>query len=162
MTCGITVAPTIETASSAAPPGSFGTSTPPATAPAGGRAMTSSRMNAITTTPTSTVIAASSRRKPPTSIARTANVARAASKAETQIDRPNTRFSPSAAPVNSARSVAMATTSACSHRNMTWLRGSRSRHISGRDMPVAMPSLADIDWMSMAIRFAVSTTQPRA
>jgi len=37
-------------------------------------------------------------------------------------------------------------------------RGNRSRHISGRLRPVAMPSLALSAWMSIAIRFASSTT----
>ena len=36
--------------------------------------------------------------------------------------------------------------------------GSWSRQTSGRLRPVAMPSLALIDWTSMAIRFAASTT----
>jgi hypothetical protein len=162
MTCGITVAPTMETASSAAPPGSRGVNTPPATAAAGGRASSSSRQNATTTTPTSAVIAASSRRKPPTSIVRTANAAIAASSAEIHSGSPKTRCSPSAAPVNSARSVAIATASACSQRKTTTRRSRRSRHTSGRERPVAMPSLADRVCTSIAIRFAPSTTQPSA
>ena len=162
MTCGITVAPTIDTASSAAPPGSRGMSAPSATAPAGGRLIRTSRQNATKTMPTSAVMAASIRRKPLTSIASTAKVARAASRADTHIDRPNTRCRPSAAPVNSARSVAIATASACSHRKTTSRRGSRSRQTSGRDSPVAMPSLADRVCTSIAIRLAPSTTQPRA
>ena len=162
MTCGITVAPTIETASSAAPPGSRGSKTPAATAPACGLLSSSSRANAATTTPTSAAIAASIRRKPPTSIASTANVAAPASSADTHSGRPKTRLSPSAAPVNSARSVAIATASACSHKTMTTPRGSRSLQASGSDMPVAMPSLADSVCTSIAIRFAVSTTQPSA
>ena len=52
----------------------------------------------------------------------------------------------------------MATASACSHSSTTTRDGSRSRHTSGRLRPVAMPSLALIDWTSMAIRFAASTT----
>ena len=38
-------------------------------------------------------------------------------------------------------------------------RENRSRHTSGRFIPVAIPSLALIDWISIAIRFATSTTQ---
>ena len=34
----------------------------------------------------------------------------------------------------------------------------RSRHISGRLRPVATPSLALSAWISMAIRFALTTT----
>ncbi len=37
-------------------------------------------------------------------------------------------------------------------------RGKRSRHTSGRFLPVAMPSFALIDWISIAIRFATTTT----
>jgi hypothetical protein len=160
MTCGITVAPTIETASSAAPSGIRGSSAPAATAAGGGLLLKISRPNASTTTPTSEVIAASSRRKPPTSMASTANVPSPASTAQVSSGSPTTRCSPSAAPVNSARSVAIATASACSHSSTTALRGSRSRHTSGRLHPVAMPSLALSDWTSMAIRLAVSTTHP--
>ena len=64
-----------------------------------------------------------------------------------------------AAPTNSARSVAMAISSAWIHRKMTTGRGNRSRQTSARFWPVAMPSLALSDWMSMAIRLAASTTQ---
>ena len=38
-------------------------------------------------------------------------------------------------------------------------RGKRSRQTSGRFMPVAIPSFALIDWISIAIRFAARTTQ---
>jgi hypothetical protein len=49
-------------------------------------------------------------------------------------------------------------TSACTHsRNVTGL-GKRARHTSGKFMPVAIPSFADIDWMSMAIRLETRIT----
>ncbi len=57
-----------------------------------------------------------------------------------------------AAPMNSARSVAMAMSSACNQSKRVRGLGRRSRQTSGRFLPVAIPSLADIDWMSMAIR----------
>ena len=60
--------------------------------------------------------------------------------------------------MNSARSVAIAMTSACTQRNRVTALGNRSRQTSGRFLPVAIPSLADIDWMSIAIRFAVRIT----
>ena len=60
---------------------------------------------------------------------------------------------------NSARSVAIAIASACSHSSTTRRNESRSRQTSGRLRPVAMPSLALSVWTSMAIRFAASTTQ---
>ena len=71
---------------------------------------------------------------------------------------PNSRLSPSAAPTTSARSVAIATTSAWSQRPIEARRGKFSRQSSGRFLPVAMPSLADWVWISIAIRFAASTT----
>jgi hypothetical protein len=67
--------------------------------------------------------------------------------------------SPSAAPVNSARSVAIATASACAQRNHVTGRGKRSRATSARFCPVAIPSLAESDWTTIAITFAMSTTQ---
>ena len=74
---------------------------------------------------------------------------------------PVIRLIPIAAPTNSAMSVAIAISSACTQsRNVTG-RENRSRHTSGRFIPVAIPSLALIDWMSIAIRFATRTTQRR-
>ena len=80
------------------------------------------------------------------------------SRAAMKSGMPNRRFRPSAAPTNSARSVAIAISSAWTHKKKTTGRGKRSRHTSGRLRPVAMPSLALIDWMSIAIRLAASTT----
>ena len=87
------------------------------------------------------------------------NAATPVSTPETHMDSPKTMCRPRAAPTNSARSVAIATASACSHSSTTARNGSRSRQTSGRLRPVAMPSLALSDWMSMAIRLAASTTQ---
>jgi hypothetical protein len=63
--------------------------------------------------------------------------------------------------MNSARSVAMAMISACTQSPNETGFAKRSRHTSGRFLPVAMPSLADIDWMSIAIRFEVRITHRR-
>ena len=71
---------------------------------------------------------------------------------------PKSRFSPSAAPMNSARSVAIAITSAWIHREMVTGVGNFARHTSGRFMPVAMPSLALMVWISIAIRFETRIT----
>ena len=70
--------------------------------------------------------------------------------------------SPSAAPTNSARSVAIATSSACTQRNHVTGRGNRSRATSARFCPVAIPSFAESDCTTIAIRFAMSTTQSSA
>ena len=71
---------------------------------------------------------------------------------------PNSRFSAIAPPITSARSVAIATNSACTHIPRDTGRGNRSRHSSGRLLPVASPSFADRVWMSMASRLAPMIT----
>jgi len=64
----------------------------------------------------------------------------------------------SAAPTNSARSVAIATASACTHNSRFVRRPSRARHISGRLRPVARPSFEDRYCTTMAIRFDMTMT----
>ena len=75
---------------------------------------------------------------------------------------PNSRFRPIAAPMNSAMSVAIAISSACTHRPTVTHRGKRSRHISARLRSVAIPSFADRYWISIAIRLASTTTHRSA
>ena len=60
--------------------------------------------------------------------------------------------------MNSARSVAMATASAWSHRKMRVGFEKVDALTSARLWPVAMPSLALIVWMSIAIRFEARMT----
>ena len=72
---------------------------------------------------------------------------------------PKSRLSAIAAPTNSARSVAIAMSSACTQRPHVTGRGKCSRHSSGRLRPVAMPIFADRFWISIAIRFAARMTQ---
>ena len=159
MTGGITVAPTMLTASRAeSPPANCGTNIPCATPPADGWLRSRSRTNANTITATNPVIAASSRRNPHTCRPRMMNAATPVSSAEIHKENPKTRCRPRAAPTNSARSVAMATASACSQSTTTRRNGRWSLHSSGRLLPVAIPHLALSDWISMAIRFAASTT----
>jgi hypothetical protein len=71
---------------------------------------------------------------------------------------PNSRLRAMAAPTNSARSVAMAISSACTQSPNDTARGKRSRQSSGRLRPVAIPTLAERNWISMAIRFAARIT----
>ncbi len=71
---------------------------------------------------------------------------------------PKSRFSAIAAPTNSARSVAMAISSAWTQRPLDTGRGKCSRHSSGRLFPVTTPTFADRYWMSMAIRLATRIT----
>ena len=71
---------------------------------------------------------------------------------------PKSRWKPSAAPTNSARSQAIATASACSQRKMRTGSEKRSALISARLSPVAIPSLALIVWISIAIRFEARMT----
>ncbi len=63
-----------------------------------------------------------------------------------------------AAPTNSARSVAIAISSACTQRPIETGRGKCSRQSSARFLPVTMPTLADRYWISIAIRLAARIT----
>ena len=71
---------------------------------------------------------------------------------------PNSRLMPTAAPTNSARSVAIAMTSACSHSSALARRPNRSRHSSGRLRPVASPALEVRYCTKTAIRLAITIT----
>ena len=72
---------------------------------------------------------------------------------------PNSRFSATAPPITSARSVAIATSSACSQyaRRAHGLR-MRPPSTSGRLRPVTMPSFAERYWMSQAMTLPSTTT----
>jgi len=61
-------------------------------------------------------------------------------------------------PALGGESVAMATTSAWIQSAMLARGEKRARQTSGRFLRVAMPSFALIDWTSIAIRFAATTT----
>ena len=87
------------------------------------------------------------------------NATTAVMKPEVSGLRPKSRFSAMAAPTNSARSVAMAMTSACIHSAQVTGRGKCSRASSGRLWEVAMPVLADRYCTSIAMRFARTMTQ---
>ena len=72
---------------------------------------------------------------------------------------PSSSSKPIAAPRNSASSVAIAITSACTQSRNDVRRENRSRQTSGRFRRVAMPSLAESVWISIAIRFEATITQ---
>ena len=61
--------------------------------------------------------------------------------------------------MNSAMSVDMEISSACTHIPIDSRRGKCSRKFSGRLRSVTMPSFAERYWITIAIRFAASTTQ---
>ena len=71
---------------------------------------------------------------------------------------PKSRLRAIAAPTNSARSVAMAISSAWIHNPSDARRGKCSRQSSGRFLPVAMPTFAERFWISIAIRLAATST----
>jgi hypothetical protein len=71
---------------------------------------------------------------------------------------PKSRLSATAAPTNSARSVAIVTSSACTQSRPVTGRGQCSRHSCGRLRPVTMPSLADRYWTNIAMRLALTIT----
>ena len=136
-----------------------GTNRCEATSPPSGFAQKISNPKQSRTTPTSAAIAASRRRKPRCCSARIAKAPAPAISAAGNSAIPNRRLSPSAAPTTSAMSVAIATTSACTQRPIEARREKFSRQSSGRFFPVAIPSFADWVWISIAIRFAATTTQ---
>ncbi len=72
---------------------------------------------------------------------------------------PKSRLSPSAAPTNSARSVAIATISAWTQSIRFQEVGNASRQSSGRLCPVAMPTFEVRYWTITAIRLAMTMTQ---
>ena len=65
---------------------------------------------------------------------------------------------PMAAPRNSARSVAIAAASAASQSPIRIRRVVFARIAWGSVRPDAMPSLAESDWMRIAIRFEATST----
>ena len=76
----------------------------------------------------------------------------------TNSGRPNSSFSAIAPPITSARSVAMAITSACMKNMKRPASPSRSPKISGKLLPVTMPSFADWYWMSTLMQLANTST----
>src|SRR3954451_4600661 len=72
---------------------------------------------------------------------------------------PSSSCSAIAPPSTSARSVAMVTTSAWAQSRTRGTRPYRSRHISGSERPVTVPSFAERYCTSMAARPAATTTQ---
>ena len=162
MTCGMQVAPRMPTASrTLSVPSKPGTRRPWPTPGHAGSACSTWNPNATTMTPTKAAITASSRRNPRAWRARIPKAAMPVRTAAGKSGRPVSRLMPIAAPTNSAMSVAIAITSAWTQSRNVTRRGKRARHTSGRFRPVAIPSFALIDWISIAIRFAASTTQRR-
>ena len=74
---------------------------------------------------------------------------------------PSSSLMPTAAPRNSARSVAIAISSAWTQRPIEVRREYCSRQTSGRLRPVAMPSFAESVWISIAIRLEATMTQTK-
>ena len=159
----MTVAPMIPTARSVASEfGSVGTNTPRATPdPETGERRTSIA-NPPTIAPTSAVITASPRLQPRSWSASTPNATTAVMSPDRKSGNEKRIARPSAAPVNSARSVAIAIASAWIQRKYVIRGEKRSRQTSARFLPVAIPSFADNDWTIIAIRFAASTTHRSA
>lgn len=71
---------------------------------------------------------------------------------------PKRRLKATAAPKNSAKSVAIATISATTHSAHVTGRRNCALIVSGRLRPVAIPSLAESAWISIAIRFDATMT----
>ena len=135
-------------------PGTKPRSTPPASGPM----CSASYRKPSRITPKRPAIASSKRRWPRVCSPRIAKATTLVISPAANSGTPNRRLSAIAAPTNSARSVAIAISSAWTHRPQVTGRGKCSRHSSGRLRPVAMPTLADRYWMSIAIRFAARIT----
>ena len=110
-------------------------------------------------TPTKAAITASKVRRPRRCNPRITKVQMPVMTAAGKSAIPKSRWNPSAAPRNSARSVAIAISSACTQRPRDVLRENWSRQTSGRLRPVAIPSFAESVWISIAIRFETRITQ---
>ncbi|GAP60749.1 hypothetical protein AHiyo1_43350 [Arthrobacter sp. Hiyo1] len=158
----MTVAPSIEAASSrVSGPSKCGTR--PARTPAGdgGRTMSPAR-NPMVITASRPMITSSKRCCVRWSwIARIPIETAPTIRAPTGRGRRNRSWSATAPPTTSARSVASATTSAWSQKRRRPRGRRRSLRSSGSVRPVTIPSLADWYWMSMAIPFAIASTQMR-
>ena len=74
---------------------------------------------------------------------------------------PKRRLSAIAPPITSARSVAAATTSACSQNRIRLCGRRRSPRSAGSDFPVTMPNFAERYWTSMAERFERISTHTK-
>jgi hypothetical protein len=115
----------------------------------------------MTMTPTMAAMTASSGLKPRRCNSSIPKAPTAVSRPAGKSGIPKSRLRARAAPINSARSVAIAMISACTHsKNVTGL-GKRARQTSGKFLPVAIPNFADIDWMSMAIKLETRITHKR-
>ena len=133
MTCGITVAPRIPVASrTLSVPSKPGHEQPAAMPAASGLACVTSKPKATTTTPTRPAITASSRRKPRRCSARITKAPAPAIRPAGKSGIPNRRLRPSAAPTNSARSVAIATSSAWTQSPREVRRVNSDRQTSGQ------------------------------
>ncbi len=157
----MTVAPMIPTAISRASPSKLGENRSSAIFPGSGVTASSSKANATTITPTKTAITASSCRNPDAWSARIVNAAATAITAPHPSGIPKSRLRPRAAPSTSARSVAIAITSAWTQSPKLTRRERLSRQTSARLRPVAIPSFAESVWTSIAMRFAASTAHSR-
>ena len=160
MACGMIVAPRIDAASSTEfVPSNRGTS-PLATAPASGGAKKTPAVKPTVMISTSAKITRSNVRGPrrvctvSTIIEMTPVIT-----PPVRRGRPKSRLSATAPPMISARSVAIATSSACSqYSRLASGRCRRAPRSSGRLVPVTMPSLAERYWISQAITLPARTT----
>ncbi len=159
MACGITVAPSIDAAiNTVAVPLKRGIR-PEATCTGFGGSMNRPAMKPNVITSSNAMIIFSNRRwvGPFWKISSTVDTA-PMTQPPTNSGRPNSSFSAIAPPITSARSVAMAITSACMKNMYRPASPKRSPRISGRLRPVTMPSLADWYWMSTLMQFASTST----
>ena len=120
-----------------------------------------SKTNPSITSDSRAMMASSKRRYPRCSSERIPSATTAVTTPAGRRATPKTRLRPMAAPVNSATSVADATTSACNHRSTFHRAGKHSRARAGRLRCVPSPSLEVAYWTRMAMALAATTTHTR-
>ncbi len=160
--CGITVAPRIPIAmyslSGSARIEAVGRK-PPATAARSGREMTISNRKQPAMVAISATTSASSSRKPLCCRNSTISTSSAVIAMPHGRGIPNSRFSPIADPITSARSHAAIATSHSTQRASVVGREKWSRHACARSRPVTIPSFAASPCSRIAMRFDRRTTE---
>ena len=107
-------------------------------------------------TPSSVTISASIQRKPMFCIHRIRNTSSAVMITPSSSGMPNSRLSPIAVPITSARSVAQMAISLTTHSGHETQRGNASRQACARSRPAPMPSRAHSACSRIAMMFDIS------
>ena len=160
MACGMIVAPRIDAASSTELASAKRGTRPPSTPAGSGGATNTPTVKPIAMIASRPMMTNSKVRGPRRDCSTSSTIETAPVMRPPQISgTPKSRLRATAPPMTSARSVAMATSSACSQYarrpQRLWMRPPST---SGRLRPVTMPSFAERYWMSQAMTLPSTTT----